>query len=114
MNSKSCPICYSDLIVLEVTPCMDCGGIITDEQKNKKYTEYEIMYGLSLILCDFCSVDFGSYDVTYFGLESNKSLGFEHFNFIKEVEYIHSLKDKYCTECKHRLAFLEFVKKCRI
>ena len=112
MSSSSCPLCHSELINVEVNPCMDCGA--NPNSSKGKYVEYEVLFGLKLTLCEFCSVDFGSYDPMYFGLDKNEKIGFEYFNFVKEVSNTVKLKDKYCTECEHRLAFLKFIEKCRI
>lgn len=107
---NNCPLCHSELNNVDVTPCMDCGAI--SNFSKGKYIEYEILFSFTLVLCEFCSVDFGSYDPTYFGLDKNKKIGYEYFNFVKEIPPI-PIKDKYCTECGHRLAFLKFIEKCR-
>lgn len=73
------------------------------------YQRLEIFAGLELVLCNFCMVDFGSYDPTYFGLPSRSRIGFERMRFVQDVPSPGIGKDKYCTHCKRRLAFLKFV-----
>ena len=108
-----CPICYTELVIKNCTPCMDCGGNEKelDHYKEYTYTEYQIIDNLHLTLCNFCDVDFGSYHPTYFGL--NKQLGYQHFNFVKTIADKNLRLDKYCPECQHCLSFLNFVVACR-
>jgi len=86
MTENNCPVCYSELVVKQLTPCMDCGGddFEMDHYLEHDYNEYEIYSGQRLVLCNFCDVDFGSYRGNYFGFKGNKKLGFEHFNLIKK------------------------------
>ena len=115
MAESHCPICFTKLVAKEVTPCMDCGGneSVINHGQNGQYREYELYFQQRLILCDFCDVDFGSYDPTYFGFGRGKKLGYQDFNFTREIFDRSLKKDKYCLECKHRLSFLKFVQKCR-
>jgi len=39
------------------------------------YAEMRIFDDLTLILCDFCQVDFASHDPTFFGLPIGKRIG---------------------------------------
>lgn len=115
MAESYCPICYTELQVKEVTPCMQCGAdeFELDHYKTHKYREYELYFGQRLILCDFCDVDFGSYDPTYFGFPKNRRVGFEDFIFIKDIEDKELRKDKFCPQCCNRLPFLKFIDTCR-
>ncbi len=113
---KQCPICFYDLEVRECTPCDDCGGTgdtHTDAQqlddRKDVYTVYEVYKDLRLTLCNFCSVDFGSYRPEYFGFKSEQRISLTDFNFIKEVEDLTIVKDKFCPECNKRLKFLDFI-----
>ena len=112
---KSCPLCYSPLETRECTPCHDCGAnkIIVEgfEQKKPSFNRYEVR-GIYINLCSFCVLDFGSYKSDFLGLPRGKRLGFEQFNFVKEIEPV-SEKDLFCTECGHRLAFLKFIQAFR-
>ena len=94
---------------------MECGGDESelDHFKKHEYREYDLYHGYKLILCDFCYVDFGSYDPTYFGFEKNKRLGLEDFEFVKDISDRELRIDKYCPNCNYRLAFLKFVDYCR-
>ena len=84
MNAEQCPLCFSPLESREVTPCMDCGHDPTELQHFAEhchsYAEYRILDSLSLVLCSFCQVDFGSYDPTYFGLPATTRIGFENMS----------------------------------
>jgi hypothetical protein len=46
MAESNCPICYSQLVVKQLTPCMDCGGeeFELDHYMNHKYNEYEFTW----------------------------------------------------------------------
>ena len=94
---------------------MVCGGddFELDHYKEHKYAEYEILFDQRLILCNFCDVDFGSHDPTYFGFKKEKKIGFDYFEFIRDIPNKKMTTDKYCPECKSRLSFLKFVEKCR-
>lgn len=115
MGSINCPICCTELVTKNVTPCMECGGDDFEKEhyKDHIYREYEAYFGQRIVLCDFCDVDFGSCDPVYFGFEKGKRVGYEDFNFVKEINDLEIRKDKYCPKCKHRLIFLTFVQKCR-
>jgi hypothetical protein len=103
--------------VHEIAPCMDCGH---DPQELRHfvegrhtYSEYRVFDSLSLVLCNFCQVDFGSYDPTYFGLPESARIGFEHMDFVRDVVPSMLSFGKVCPECHHRLDFLEFVSAAR-
>lgn len=94
---------------------MECGGdeFELDHYREHSYKEYEVYYGQRLVFCDFCEVDFGSYDPTYFGFPQGTRLGLDDWEFVKYVEDKELRKDKYCPNCQHRLPFLKFVDKCQ-
>jgi hypothetical protein len=113
VQASHCPICHGPLEVRDVAPCMDCGCEPSeiDEAKARAHTyaEYRIFGNLFLVLCNFCQVDFSSYDPTYFGLPLGKSVGIDRgWQFVREVQPFIA-KDKCCPQCRHRLPFLEFV-----
>ena len=102
---------------MECAPCYDCGHLPEEIEHFKngkhKYRIYDVHEGLRLQLCDFCDVDFGSYKSEYLGLENEKRIGFEDFEFIAELENPKLEKDKYCHECNKRLKFLIFLRDIR-
>jgi hypothetical protein len=117
MGTKQCPICYCPLEVRDVAPCMECGGY-PDEidhflQGKHTYYEYEVFEGLNLILCNFCVVDFSSYDPTFFGLPKGSGIGLGYMIFKRSINNPTLSKDKFCPECGYRLAFLNFLVKAR-
>lgn len=108
-----CPICFGELEIREVAPCMDCGHLPEElehlQEGKHTYDELEIVAGLRLVLCDLCQVDFGSYDPAYFGLPSKHRLTFQNMRAIRNVQNPSVGKDLYCQNCGKRLAFLKFV-----
>jgi hypothetical protein len=115
LSDKQCPICYDELISKLVSPCMECGandaGIAN--HRHTSYHEYELYFGFRLILCDFCYVDFGSYDPTHFGFPRDKKIGLQDFSFIKDVTCKDLFLDKCCPSCEQRLVYLKFIQHCR-
>lgn len=117
MSDTNCPVCYSPLEVRDVAPCMDCGAVPHEIDHalsgRHTYAEFRVFGDLTLVLCDFHQVDFGSYDPTYFGLPKNARIGFQKMQFVRSIDDIQITKDKYCPECKRRLAFLKFLEQAR-
>jgi len=115
MAKTHCPICYSELIIKDLTPCMDCGGIEEElgHYKEHHYREYELYFNQRLVLCNFCDVDFGSYDTSYFGFLKSKQIGFQDFKLIREINDKELRKGKFCPDCHRGLIFLKFVQHCR-
>jgi hypothetical protein len=117
MSDSQCPICYAPLEVTDVAPCMECGNIPQEIEHalagKHSYAEMRIFGDLTLVLCDFCQVDFGSYDPTFFGLPRGARIGYEKMQFLRAVGEVFIAKDKYCPQCRYRLPFLKFVQKAR-
>ena len=117
MIKEQCPICYSELKIIDCTPCYDCGHLPIEINHFKdgkhKYNIYNVYNGLELQLCNFCDVDYGSYKSEYFGFNNNQRIGFENFELIKSIESPRLEKDKYCSKCKKRLRFLTFLNDMR-
>lgn len=114
MKNEQCPICYSDLIVVDCAPCDDCGHLKEEiehfEKGKHKYNVYNIYKGIKLQLCDFCAVDFGSYKPEYLGFNDNGKIGYENFEIVSPVENPSLEKDKFCPECGKRLKFLNVLR----
>ena len=117
MQETHCPLCHGELETREVAPCHECGAIPEEKehlaQGEHTYREYEVFPPLRLILCDFCDVDFGSYDPTFFGLPRGTRIGYQHFVPLEPVQHPALAHDKYCAACGHRLKFLRFVADAR-
>ena len=116
-NPSHCPLCYGELETRDVAPCMDCGW---DPQElehftagKHSYAELEVLFGERLVLCDFCQVDFASYDPTFVGLDAGACIGLKDMRFVRDIDGPSLGKDKFCPSCHHRLAFLEFVARVR-
>jgi hypothetical protein len=115
MKDLYCPLCYSKLETIDVAPCMDCGSRPEEIQhalnNTHTYSEVRVYEDLTLILCDFCQVDFGSYHPEFFGLPKDKRI--DRMHFLRSIELIHVGKDKVCLECGYRLPFLKFIRSIR-
>lgn len=117
MHQPQCPVCYGPLELREVGPCVECGG---DPQELEHLREgrhtYQIMRILGgsfeVLLCNFCMVDFGSTDPTYFGLPQGTQIGLETMEFVRAVPGTLG-KDMFCPDCNRRLAFLRLVAESR-
>ncbi len=115
MAEPSCPICYAPLEVRDVAPCYDCGWVPAElkhlAQGIHTYDEVQV-FGETIVLCNFCQVDFWNYKPFYFNRDRDVQPG-------KDMLYRHTVpnpqpaKDKYCPECGHRLAFLRFLASVR-
>lgn len=117
MQEIACPLCHGPLEVREVAPCHECGGepkeLLHFRKGQHSYAEYEVLPGLNLILCNFCDVDFGTFDPAFFGLARNASIGYQSMRLVGAVQDPSIGKDKFCAACGYRLAFLRFVRQSR-
>ena len=112
MGESQCPICHGELEVRDVAPCFDCGHDPTELEHlaAEKHSYAEVLaFGVAIVLCDFCQVDFSSYDPEYFNRAKGTKLGLEEFTFVRELREPKRAKDKFCATCRRRLAFLRFV-----
>lgn len=112
-----CPLCFNALETRDVAPCWECGHLPEEIEHTRTgqhtYAEMRVFGELSAVLCDFCQVDFGSFDPTFFGLPRGVRIGYQKMQFIRAIENIAIVKDKYCPQCGYRLAFLQFVDEAR-
>jgi hypothetical protein len=117
MSETHCPLCYSVLEIADVAPCMECGNLSEEIEHalagKHTYAEMRIFDDLTLVLCDFCQVDFGSFNPEFFGLPRDTRIGYEKMQFIGSVEEVRIGKDKVCPSCKYRLPFLKFMQRVR-
>lgn len=116
---KQCPICYSTLESRPVAPCWDCGHAETEladlAAGEHTYHEFRAFGQHSVILCDFCMVDFGSYYPSYFGLPDRGQLVGQVLDLVRSVDPTgYPITDSYCEPCGHRLAFLRFLAAVRL
>ena len=109
-----CPRCGEELEVIDVAPCDDCGwnAVEIEHFKNREhtYSEFEV-YGSKLVLCNFCDVDFSSYDPEVWGFQKNCSVGYGTRGFNKITELPYSLmsikKEQFCPNCRAKLSMIE-------
>jgi hypothetical protein len=107
-----CPLCFTTLETRDVTPCECCGAHPNElsHYRNHEYGEYELGPGLTLVLCDFCHLDFGSFKPSFFGFAGKRLPRlFEHAHILRPHYQTHIRKDWVCPKCHFRLPFLEFV-----
>ena len=112
MAESHCPICYAELEVREVAPCWDCGHDAKELQDLAagRHTYSEVLaFGVPLVVCNFCEVDFTSYDSDYFNRPLGTKQGLGEFVFIREIADPAPAEDKYCPACSRRLSFLKFL-----
>lgn len=117
MQETNCPLCYYELETREVAPCDECGGSPGEIEHfvsgKHTFADYEIFPPLQLTLCNFCDVDFGSFDPTYFGLPRSVRIGYQYMRLIQPVREPALGRDKFCPSCNRRLSFLRFVAQAR-
>jgi hypothetical protein len=108
-----CPICKTEMREVVVAPCFDCGhedGEVKEFLNEEHEYSWFRIFGKDILLCDFCSADFPSYDPRYFGVAEDECKGFSYpMELIKEEKAGKIQKDFYCGKCQHRLAFIEFL-----
>ena len=110
-----CPICRGKLETRKVAPCFDCGH---DPKELSDFANgvhnYHLLeiFGNRLVLCDFCSADFDSYDHDFLGFPEELANNYP-LEYISKLENPHLGQDGYCPECQHRLAYLVIIKNIR-
>lgn len=115
MAASKCPICYAPLELRDVAPCFDCGAdpaeLLHLSRGLHTYDEVQT-FGETIVLCNCCQEDFWSYKPAYFGLPRHVQPG-RSIAFQRKIINPRVSKDHYCSECGHRLAFLQFVARVR-
>ena len=75
-----------------------------------KHTYTEVLaFGIPIVVCNFCLVDFSSYDPAFFNRPARTKLGLGEFVELRAITNPSLGKDKFCPVCRRRLAFLKFV-----
>ena len=116
MPESHCPICFEEIEVRDVAPCFDCGWDPTELEHLAagKHTYMEVLaFGIPIVVCNFCLVDFSSYDPAFFNLRPGAKIGLGEFVEVREIANPSRSKDKFCPACRRRLAFLRFLEKVR-
>jgi hypothetical protein len=110
------PICAAELEIRDVAPCFDCGWDLGELEHlaEGKHTYTEVLaFGIPIVVCNFCLVDFSSYDPAFFNRPARTKLGLGEFVEVRAITNPSQGKDKFCPVCRRRLAFLKFVAKVR-
>jgi hypothetical protein len=116
---KTCPICDSALESRLVAPCYDCGHAERELEElaagEHQYHEFRAFGDHSIILCDFCDADFGSYYPSQFGLpDRGRTIGQDELSLVRAIDpQPYPIHDGYCPVCKKRLAYLKFLANVR-
>jgi hypothetical protein len=117
MQETHCPICYGELEVRELAPCDDCGAKPEELEHFRQglhtYAVYRVFQDLELTLCNFCDVDFGSYNPEFFGLHKKSQIGYDKMSLVRRVDQPAVQLGKVCTQCGLRLTFARFVAQAR-
>jgi hypothetical protein len=113
VQETHCPECHTELEIRDVTPCHDCGWAPDELDHYREHTYAEVRaFGVDgLVLCNFCEVDFTSYEPSFFGLPRGTTMKLPEQ--LRALTTIGIGKDKFCPRCRHRLAFLRFVGRVR-
>ena len=110
-----CPLCSDRLELRAVAPCFDCGHAPDElgelEREEHDYHRYEL-FGQTLVLCDFCDVDFASYYPEYLGLPEGSCRDYP-LERLSKVDSPKPAEDWYCPSCQRRLAFVSFLVNAR-
>jgi hypothetical protein len=111
-HARQCPVCFGPLEIREVAPCAECGHDLQElvhlREGKHTYQLMRVLDGLEIVLCNFCMVDFGSRNPSFFGLARGTQIGYETMQFVRDVDATQGY-DRYCPECGYRLAFLRLV-----
>lgn len=115
-----CPVCFDELELRNLAPCDDCGFAEAEiehfESHEHVYSEFEV-YGSTLILCNFCDLDFSSYKPEHWGFESGRRVGYGSQGFRKVTELPYSAlsikKGWFCSTCGATLKMVEAALKAR-
>lgn len=117
MSWKQCPLCYGPLQSRDVAPCDECGGDPKELEHFRSgqhtYHLLRVIADFELTLCNFCMVDFGSFDPVFLGLPRGSKIGFERMQLVRDISNPSIGHDKFCAACGYRLAFLKFVASVR-
>ena len=92
---------------------MDCGHRPEELQHFHdgihQYAEYQVFGALSVVLCNFCWIDFLSYKPEYFGVLPRKWKSSVLPNLIRVIDPPERTWDAVCQDCERRLAWLDFL-----
>ncbi len=116
VKNPICGQCGEQMMMREVSACLDCGGLQGDlaEFKNKKRTFFTVGMLDKEVLCDYCLADISHYDPPYYGFPS----GFDWTQGLKNssvsVTDDPGIKSEWAcsnSRCENTLRRQEFIKK---
>lgn len=111
----NCPICSAEMTEQRVSPCFDCGTHLSEVEEVKiaqhKFARYEL-WGLELVLCDFCDTDLDSYYPEYWGLPHGSPQSYP-LHRLQAVEQPEITTAFVCPSCRKRSHFLRLLAEVR-
>ena len=117
MEGTHCPLCATELEVQQVAPCEQCGAQSVEiehfQEDFHTFARYKIFGDLQLTLCDFCYVDFGACDMSFYGLPRRIDFSYENLQLVYPIREPVLTHEKCCPICNYSIAFLRFVMQAR-
>jgi hypothetical protein len=114
MGQSQCPICFTPLEVRDVTPCFICGGqpeMVERFSPDADFREWRMPGAQLIVLCHGCELEEfmvpGGWGYRL-GLPAY-ALPVNALQSVRHLEQPSLGRDKFCPNCKLRLAFLEVV-----
>jgi hypothetical protein len=115
-HHNQCPVCASLLSVADITPCWACSwhnNLLAEFYAGvHTYNIFE-MNGQQLVLCERCFMLFDVYaeKFSFPGMKGRQQLWQRDLKLVSPLpeEHLGIHKDRYCTNCRHRLPFLELL-----
>lgn len=111
-----CGQCGEQMMLREVSACLDCGGLQGDlaEFKSKKRTFFKVGMLDQEVICDFCLADISHYDPPYYGFPEgfNWTQGLKNSSMEAQPEAAPK-KEWACSnsKCENTLRRQEFITK---
>ena len=120
MKRSFCPVCYTQLTIVDVTPCIVCGGwdgSVQSFDKDDEFNEYKTTIGTTFILCKGCWIE----EMLSLQGDLARDLNLpvakgsaSGYIQLRSIDSPAIQKDKYCRNCHKRLAYLKLCAEDRI
>ena len=111
MSNEQCPVCYAVLTERDVSPCFVCGGWQATSMSSDLLHEWRLASGATIVLCQMCELEEfrvpGGLGRRVGQGKTNRPI--DAMQYVRRVEMPTVCRDKYCSECRLRLAFLKLI-----